>query len=81
MVSQGTGMLEARLTWTNGQLRLDLTCQESLPPYTGCGGGYNRTGNTTGVYTTSVTAKEYLLGVANFGAQTGEPYTLTVLFP
>ena len=74
------GTLEARIQWQNGQTALTVGCQEQEPPYTPCSGAYNRTTNTTGVYTASVTQKEYLISVSNYSG-TPEPYTLTILYP
>jgi tetratricopeptide (TPR) repeat protein len=79
-VASRTGTLEARIQWQNGQIALDIGCQEKEPPYTQCTGAYNRTTNTTGVYTTSVGQKSYLVVVSNF-TESPEPYTLTILFP
>jgi hypothetical protein len=81
IVARGSGVLEARLQWTNNQIRLDIGCQEEAPPYTNCNGTFNRTSNTTGVYTANVSQKTYLIVVSNFGDVGTEAYTLTVLAP
>ncbi len=82
VVATKAGQLEARASWQNGQIRLDLSCQDQNPPYTDCGGTYTRTSNTTAVYTANVTQKEYLITIGNFeGYPEPQSYTLTVLFP
>jgi hypothetical protein len=80
VVASRSGTLEARLTWTNPQIGLTIVCQENAPPYTGCTGSYNRTTNTTGVYTTPVTQRTYDI-CPNNDSGTQDSYTLVVQFP
>lgn len=80
-VASRPGILEARVQWQNGQVNISIECHEKAPPYTGCGGVYNRTTNTSGVYTVNVTQKEYVIMVNNFGNPNPEPFTLTILVP
>ncbi len=81
IVATQAGTLEARLTWQDGQIELTLVCQEHDPPFTACG-VYNRTSNTTGTLTASVTQRTYDIFVQNFSSKpTPEPYTLLVLSP
>ena len=80
IVATKPGTLEARLTWTNGQLALGIDCQEHDPPYTQCSGVSNRTSNTSAVLTTPVTQKTYDICPFNNG-ETQDNYTLVVLFP
>ena len=47
VIATKSGTLEARLTWTNGQIGWSIGCQEHDPPYTGCIGTSNRTSNTS----------------------------------
>jgi hypothetical protein len=76
------GTLEATVTWTNRNLRLDLTCLEAAAPYTACPGTYTRTSDTSGRYQAELVQKEYLLGVANYGSTTGsETFTVVVRYP
>jgi hypothetical protein len=80
VVATKSGTLEARLTWTNGQIELGILCQEHDPPYTQCAGPSNRTSNTSATLTTAVTQKSYdVCPYNNSGTQ--EAYTLVVLFP
>lgn len=80
IVATKAGTLEARLTWTNGQIELGILCQEHDPPYTQCPGPSNRTSNTTAVLTTPVTQKAYDICPYN-NNETQENYTLVVTFP
>jgi tetratricopeptide (TPR) repeat protein len=80
IVATKAGTLEARLTWTNGQLELGILCQEHDPPYTQCPGPSNRTSNTTAVLTTPVTQKSYDVCPYN-NNETQDSYTLVVTFP
>ncbi|HET7291434.1 MAG TPA: hypothetical protein VFM88_03320 [Vicinamibacteria bacterium] len=79
IVATRSGTLEAQVTWQDGQLELVLACQEHDPPYTACG-TYNRTTNTTGTLTASVTQKTYDILVQNFMPRP-QSYTLVVLHP
>jgi hypothetical protein len=80
VVATKPGTLTARVQWQNGQLQVEVGCQESDPPYTACTGTYNRSSNTTATYTATVVQKSYLISVGNYSG-TPEPYTLTVEFP
>jgi len=73
------GTLDARLTWTNGQVEMSIGCQEHDPPYTQCGSS-NRTTNTSAGLTVPVTQKTYDICPANYGG-TADTYTLVILFP
>jgi hypothetical protein len=76
------GVAEVRVTWQDSQLELRIDCQEEAPPYTGCGGQFNRTTNTTASYTTNVQQKQYLILVSNFSSRSGaEPFTVQILHP
>jgi hypothetical protein len=78
-VATKAGTLEARLTWTNGQIELGIGCQEHDPPYTQCGTS-TRTANTSAFLTVAVTQKAYDVCVSN-NSGTRDTYTLVVLFP
>jgi tetratricopeptide (TPR) repeat protein len=80
IVATRSGTLEARLTWTNGQIELGVLCQEHDPPYNQCSGTSNRTTNTSAVLTTAVTQKTYDVCPYN-NSETQDNYTLVVLFP
>ena len=80
IVATRSGTLEARLSWTNGQLALGILCQEHDPPYVQCSAGSNRTSNTTAVLTTPVTQKTYDICPYN-NDETQDNYTLVVTFP
>jgi hypothetical protein len=80
IVATKPGTLEARLSWTNGQIELGISCQEHDPPYTQCSGVSNRTSNTTAVLTTPVTQKTYDI-CPNNNSETPDNYMLVVLFP
>jgi hypothetical protein len=80
IVATKPGTLEARLTWTDGQLGLGISCQEHAPPYTGCAGTTNRTSNTSAVLTTPVTQKTYDICPNNYDSR-ADTYTLVVIFP
>jgi hypothetical protein len=80
IVATKSGTLTATARWTNGQVSLNIGCQEHDPPYTGCNGAFNRTTNTSAQYTAAVTQKTYDIFVQNFGGPP-ESYTLTVTFP
>ena len=79
-VATQPGTLEARLSWTNGQIELGVGCQSHEPPYDQCPGTFNRTTNTSGVYMTSVTQKGYDICPYN-NSGTRDNYTLVILFP
>ena len=80
IVATKPGTLEARLTWTDPQVDLGISCQEHDPPYTGCAGTSNRTSNTTRVLTTPVTQKTYDVCPNSYGSR-GGAYTFVVTFP
>jgi tetratricopeptide (TPR) repeat protein len=80
IVATKAGTLEARLTWTIGQVEMGIGCQEHDPPYTQCTGVSNRTSNTTALLTTPVTQKTYDICPYNNG-ETQDTYNLVVLFP
>ena len=79
VVPTRSGTLEARLTWTNGQLEMGIGCQEHDPPYVQCGTS-NRTSNTSALLTVAVTQKSYDICPSNNG-ETQDNYTLVVTFP
>jgi hypothetical protein len=77
-----SGTLEAKVTWQTRDIRLEVDCQESAPPYTQCSGTYVRTSDTTGTFTTPVQQKEYLVVVSNFSSRAGaESFTLQIRYP
>jgi hypothetical protein len=77
-----SGTLQVQVTWRNRELRIDVGCQEHAPPYTGCGGNYVRTSDTTGTFTVSVQQKEYDVILSNFSnVATPEPCTVVVRYP
>ena len=80
IVATRAGTLEARLTWTNGQIELGILCQEHDPPYNQCASGSNRTSNTSALLTTAVTQKTYDVCPYN-NSETQDNYMLVVLFP
>jgi hypothetical protein len=80
IVPTRAGTMEARLTWTNGQLNLGILCQEHDPPYTQCSAGSNRTSNTSALLSTAVTQKSYDVCPYN-NDETVDNYTLVVTFP
>lgn len=76
------GAAEVRLAWQDGQISLSIDCQESLPPFTSCGGQLNRTTNTTALYVANVQQKEYLVVISNFSSRSGaEAYTVQIFHP
>lgn len=81
VVPTKAGTLEATMTWTNGQLFLDIACQEHAPPYTGCtGGNYVRTSNTSATLTVPVRQTTYDICPGN-NTSSPDIYTLVVRFP
>lgn len=80
VVATKAGTLEARMTWTNGQIELTIGCQEHDPPYTQCAGVSNRTSNTSATYTVPVTQKAYDICPTNYSGAP-DTYTLVVQFP
>ena len=80
IVPTRSGTMEARLTWTNGQLSLGILCQEHDPPYVQCSATSNRTSNTSALLSTAVTQKSYDVCPYN-NAETQDNYTLVVTFP
>ena len=80
VVATKAGTLDARMTWTNGQIEMSIGCQEHDPPYTQCAGASNRTSNTSATYTVPVTQKTYDICPANYSG-TADTYTLVILFP
>jgi hypothetical protein len=81
VVPTKAGTLEATMTWTNGQLFLDIACQEHNPPYTGCTGStYNRTTNTSATLTAPVRQTTYDICPAN-NTSAIDDYKLVVKFP
>jgi hypothetical protein len=80
VVASRAGSLEVTLTWSDGNHQLDIVCQENPPPYTSCGGTYNRTSNTSARYTASVQQKEYLVLVNNY-VNVNQSYTVVIRYP
>jgi hypothetical protein len=80
VVATKAGTLDARMTWTNGQLELGIGCQEHDPPYTQCAGTSNRTSNTSASLTVTVTQKTYDICPYN-NSGTPDTYNLVVVFP
>ena len=80
VVATKAGTLDARLTWTNGQVEMSIGCQEHDPPYAPCATSSNRTSNTTATLTVPVTQKTYDICPANYTG-TADTYTLVILFP
>ena len=80
IVATRSGTMEARLSWTNGQLALGIICQEHDPPYVQCPNNSNRTSNTSAVLTTPVTQKTYDVCPYN-NDETTDNYTMVVTFP
>jgi hypothetical protein len=81
-VATRAGTMEATVNWQDRNVTLQIDCQEEAPPYTGCGGAFNRTSDTSGRYTASVTQKAYLVLVSNFSARAGaEPFTIVLRYP
>jgi hypothetical protein len=74
------GTLEASVSWTDRNLKLDVYCQEEPPPYTGCGGTYNRTSDTTARYTANVPQKPILVIVHNYET-VPQSFTLVIRYP
>jgi hypothetical protein len=79
-VATKAGTLDARLTWTNGQIEMSIGCQEHDPPYTACTANSNRTSNTSATLTVPVTQKTYDICPANYSG-TADTYTLVILLP
>ena len=76
------GTLTIQLQWRSRDLRIEADCAEQSPPYTGCGGNYQRTSDTTATYTASVQQKEYLVILSNWSSQpTPETCTVTIRYP
>lgn len=80
VTATGSGKLTATLNWQNASQQLGINCQESDPPYTDCGGRFNRTTGTSGTYEAQVTNKTYLIVVSNYSGSP-EAFTLVVRFP
>ncbi len=80
VVATKAGTLDARITWTNGQIELSIGCQEHDPPYIQCAGVANRTSNTTATYTVPVTQKSYDICPANYSGAS-DTYTLVIQVP
>jgi hypothetical protein len=79
VVATRPGPLEARLTWTNGQIGMGIGCWNQVDGVD-CGGNYNRTSNTTAVYTSQAAQATYLIQPYN-NSNASDTYTLVVLFP
>jgi hypothetical protein len=81
-VASRAGTAEVTITWQDRTIGLQIDCQEEAPPYTGCGGTFTRTTDTSGRYTASVTQKQYLVLVSNYSGRAGaEPFTITLRYP
>lgn len=76
------GTLTVQLQWRTREVKIEADCQEHNPPYSGCGGTYQRTSDTTATYTTSVQQKEYDIVLSNWtGQPTPETCTVTIRYP
>lgn len=76
------GTLQAKVQWHNRDVKLDLGCQESNPPYTQCNGTYARINDTEATFSTPVQQKEYLVTVSNFSGLPGaEAFTVLIQYP
>jgi hypothetical protein len=74
--------LQAKVQWHNRDVKLDLGCQESNPPYTQCNGTYARINDTEATFSTPVQQKEYLVTVSNFSGLPGaEAFTVLIQYP
>ena len=76
------GTLQAKVQWRNRDVKLDLGCQESNPPYTQCNGTYTRVNDTEATFSTPVQPKEYLVTVGNYSGLAGaETFTVLIQYP
>jgi hypothetical protein len=76
------GTLQAKVQWHNRDVKLDLGCQESNAPYTGCNGTYVRINDTEATFSTPVQQKEYLVTVSNYSGLPGaEAFTVLIQYP
>ena len=80
IVATRPGTLEARVTWTNGQIEIGISCCPAGVCNVGCTGAYTRTSNTSGVYTLQATPQVYWMQPYN-NSGTSDTYTFVVLFP
>jgi hypothetical protein len=74
------GVLEAAVTWDDGQKEVTLRCVERGAPYGDCGGVYRRTSNRSSTYTATVLQMPYVIYI-NAEFDTPERYTFTARFP
>jgi hypothetical protein len=76
------GTMQVKLSWRNGNVKLDVGCQESLPPYVQCSGSYVRTSSVTASFAVPVQQKEYLVVVSNYSGIPGtEPFVVHIDYP
>src|SRR5262249_49065316 len=76
------GTLQAKVVWSNRNVRLTIDCQESNAPYTQCTGNYVRVNDTEATFSAPVQQKEYLVIVSNYSGQAGaEPFTVQIQYP
>ena len=81
IVATRPGTLEARVTWTNGQLEFGIFCCGPSGCDPACSGAYNRTSNTSAVFTiANATQQTYSIHPYN-NSDVSDTYTLVVLFP
>lgn len=80
VVATRPGTVEARVTWTVGQIGLLLYCCVAGDCDRGCGATSVRTSNTSATYTFQAVQQTYTVVVQNNSA-TPDTYTLVVLFP
>jgi len=79
VVATRPGSMEVRLAWTNGQIGMGIGCWNQVAGMD-CAGTYNRTSNTTAVYTVQAVQATYLIQPYN-NSNAPDTYTLVVLFP
>jgi hypothetical protein len=81
-VASRAGTMEVTVNWQDRNVALQIDCQEEAPPYTPCGGVFNRTSDTSARYTGTVTQRTYLVLVSNFSGRAGaEPFTIVLRYP
>ena len=80
VVATRPGPIEARATWTVGQIELLLRCCVSSSCSADCGGTVTRTSNTSAVYSFQAVQQTYVFSIQN-NSGTADTYTLVVLFP
>ena len=79
VVATRPGPMEVRLAWTNGQIGMGIGCWNQVAGMD-CAGAYNRTSNTTAVYTVQAVQATYLIQAYN-NSNAPDTYSLVVLFP